>query len=232
MNGKRAFIHVVDDDVAFRRGLERLLKAVGYDVFGHESASHFLKSGLVQQRGCILLDVQMSGLSGTDLQDKLLNLNCKLPIIFLTGHGDFPTIVRTIKKGAEDFIAKPAPKTILLGAIERSLQRYDDECEQKARLDLCREHLNSLTPREREVFGLVVRGKLNKQIAYELDASERTVKAHRHNIVQKFEVKSLAELVSIAERLGVLREPEDWGSPGKLRTLSVARRNRPVKAAG
>jgi RNA polymerase sigma factor (sigma-70 family) len=137
------------------------------------------------------------------LQARLVELGNALPIIFLTGHGDIPMSVRAIKTGAEDFLSKPVPKQTLLEAVERALGRYEDGREQRERLNALRALVGAFTPREREVFALVVRGKLNKQIAFELGTSERTIKAHRHNIMQKLQVHSLAEAVSIAERLGL-----------------------------
>jgi FixJ family two-component response regulator len=199
-------IHIVDDDPSVRTALARTLKAAGYQVSIHESAHHLLQNLPAPGRGCILLDVQMPGLNGPQLQEALAKMNFELPIIFLTGHGDFPTSVRAIKAGAEDFLAKPAPRKVLLEAIERALNRYDDRHQHNVRMSMYRKHFYALTPRERQVFTLVVRGKLNKQIGYELGTSERTVKAHRHNIMQKFEVRSLAELVSIAEHLGELAD--------------------------
>jgi RNA polymerase sigma factor (sigma-70 family) len=146
----------------------------------------------------------MPDLSGPELQARLVELGNTLPIVFLTGHGDIPMTVQAIKTGAEDFLSKPVPKKTLLEAIERALARYDDGREQRERLNALRTLVAAFTPREREVFALVVRGKLNKQIAFELGTSERTIKAHRHNIMQKLQVHSLAEAVSIAERLGLL----------------------------
>jgi FixJ family two-component response regulator len=204
MDADGAIIHIVDDDLSMRTSLSRMLKTAGYQVAIHESANHLLQHLPLSERGCILLDVQMPELSGPQLQDTLAKMNFELPIICLTGHGDFPTSVRAIKAGAEDFLAKPAPRKVLLEAIERALKRYDETHEQNLRMSIYRRHFEALTPREREVFGLVVRGKLNKQIGHELGPSERTIKAHRHNIMQKFGVRSVAELVSIAEHLGVL----------------------------
>jgi len=129
-----------------------------------------------------------------------------LPIVLLTGHGDIPTSVKAIKAGAEDFLSKPATKATLLGAVERALGRYHEMHQRHERLGALRALVDSFTRRESEVFALVVRGKLNKQIAFELGTSERTVKAHRHNIMQKLKVHSLAEAVSIAERLGIVKE--------------------------
>jgi len=206
MNADSSTIHIVDDDLSVRTAVGRVLRAAGYQVALYESANRLLEN-LPAERGCILLDVQMPGLNGPQLQDVLGKMDCALPIIFLTGHGDIPTSVRAIKAGAEDFLSKPAPKTVLLEAVERALKRYDDLHEQNVRMHLFRARYSSLTPREREVFGLVVRGKLNKQIAYDLGTSERTIKAHRHSIMQKFEAKSLAELVSIAEKLEITGVP-------------------------
>jgi FixJ family two-component response regulator len=154
--------------------------------------------------GCILLDVQIPGLSGPDLQGRLRELGSWLPIVFLTGHPDTPTTVRTIKAGAEDFLTKPVESEKLLGAIERALARHSLEHGERQRLNEMRALLTTLTPREREVFGLVVRGKLNKQIAHQLGTTERTIKAHRHQVMEKMKARSLAELVASAERLGLL----------------------------
>ena len=146
----------------------------------------------------------MAGLSGPQLQDQLAELGCRLPIVFITGHGDIPTSVRTIKAGAEDFLTKPVHKERLLEAIRRALVRYEEMCEQDSRIALLRSLHSRLTPREHEVFALLVRGNPHKQIAHALGTSERTIKMHRRNVMQKFEVQSLAELAVIAERLGLL----------------------------
>lgn len=200
-------IHVVDDDLSFRGAVRRLLLACGYEVVLYESADELLEKLPSPERGCILLDVKMPGVSGPQLQERLAAMGYTVPIVFMTGHGDLPTSVRAIKAGAEDFLAKPVDKDTLLEAIERALRHYDDAHERQVRLQVLRELLGTLTPREREVFGLVVRGKLNKQIAHELGTSERTIKAHRHSIMLKLQVRSLAELVSLAERLDVLGGP-------------------------
>jgi FixJ family two-component response regulator len=196
-----SLIHVVDDDSSVRTALSRVLRAAGHQVSLYESGKQLMDNLPEPTRGCILLDVQMPGLSGPKLQEMLTKIGFELPIIFLTGHGDIPSSVRAIKAGAEDFLSKPASKKDLLEAIERALQRYDGAHEDHVRLQALREQFSTLTPREREVFGLVVRGNLNKQTAHELGTSERTIKAHRHSIMEKFGVKSLAELVSIADTL-------------------------------
>jgi FixJ family two-component response regulator len=201
-----ATIHVVDDESAVRNAMARLLRSIGYEVSLYGSAAEFLARPPKPERGCVLLDVQMPGLSGPELQDQLTKSGWLLPIVFLSGHGDIPMSVRAIKAGAEDFLAKPARKEVLQDAIERALRRYDESCERNSRMNVQRQNELRLTPREREVFNLVVRDRMNKQIAYELGASERTIKAHRGSVMTKFQVRSLAELVSIAEHLGVLQE--------------------------
>ena len=204
MPADAAIIHVIDDDEAIRIALSRLLRASGYQVMIYPSANDFLNNMPDTARGCILLDVQMPGISGLQLQEALAGAGSELPIIFLSGHGDIAMSVKSIKAGAEEFLTKPVDKGLLLKAIEQALSHYDQAYKRDAQLNALRKLVATLTPRETEVFGLVVRGKLNKQIAHELGASERTIKAHRHNIVAKLQVHSTAALVSIAERLGVL----------------------------
>ncbi len=201
---KPATVHLIDDDASVRTSIGRLLRGLGYQVRPHASASEFLSQLGEFERGCILLDVQMPGLSGPQLQQELINKRCPLPIIFLTGHGDIPMSVRAIKAGADDFLPKPATKEALASAIEHALGRYDESFARAAETNMQRERLMKLTPREHEVLNLVIRGKMNKQIAYELGASERTIKAHRHSVMTKLQVRSLAELVSVAEHLGLL----------------------------
>lgn len=198
-------VHVVDDDASFRTAIERRLKLAGYDVATYASALELLDHlpGDAQP-GCILLDVQIPDVSGPELQSRLTELGSTVPIVFLTGHADTATTVRAIKAGAEDFLTKPVSSEQLIDAIERALARQEAAREQRGKLDLLRALVSSLTPRERQVFDLIVRGRINKQIAYELGTTERTVKAHRHQVMEKMRVHSLAELVSIAERLGLL----------------------------
>jgi FixJ family two-component response regulator len=199
-------VHVVDDDTSFRTALERRLRHAGYEVETYSSAQHLLDRlvGGVEKPGCILLDVQMPGLSGLELQNHLVELGSILPIVFVTGHSDIPTTVRAIKAGAEDFLTKPIPSEQMIAAIERALIRYDLARSQRTELDSFLALIATLTPRERQVFDLIARGKINKQVANELGTTERTVKAHRHEVMQKLQAQSLAELVSRAVRLGVL----------------------------
>lgn len=197
-------IHIVDDDASFRKATSRLLKASGYEVVDYESAENFLAAVADARPGCILLDVQMPALNGLQLQQELARLSRRWPVIFMTGHGDIPTSVRAIKAGAEDFLSKPVSKQILLEAIERALVRHAITQQGIDQLNSLQSLITTLTPREAEVFSLMVRGKPNKQIAHQLGTSERTVKAHRHMVMQKLQVQSFAEAVSIAERVGLL----------------------------
>ena len=206
MSEPTPLIHIVDDDDAYRTAVARLLEASGYRVAQYPSALALLAKPPPTEPGCILLDVQMEGLSGLQLQERLSELGHALPIVFLTGHADVPSSVRAIKAGAEDFLTKPAPKDVLLAAVKRALERCRAVQEKYVRDDAQQALLGKLTPREREVFDLVVRGKLNKQIAYELGTSERTIKAHRRSIMHKLHMRSFAELVLFAERLRVLAE--------------------------
>ncbi len=204
MRSAAPLIHVVDDDDGFRTAVARLLRASGYDVALHESGERFLEAHPPDGPGCILLDLRMAGLSGLELQERLIGSNNDLPVIFLTGAGDIPTSVHAIKAGAEDFLSKPVSKEILLNAVRRALDRCESEHRRRLELNSLRDRIARLTPREREVLALVVRGRLNKQIAGDLGTAERTIKAHRHRIMEKLEVKSVAELASIAERLGMI----------------------------
>jgi FixJ family two-component response regulator len=201
-------VHVVDDDASFRRAVARLLRACGYQVAVYETGDQLLANGNWKEPGCILLDVQMSGLNGLELQDRLRQLDSILPIIFLSGHGDIPSSVRAIKAGAEDFLSKPVEEKTLLDAVDRAVASYRVRREQHDRLETLRARVARLSPRESQVFESVVRGKRNKQIAFDLVTSLRTIKAHRQIIMQKLQVHSLAEAVSIAEQLGAVGAPK------------------------
>ena len=201
-----ATIHVVDDDTLFRNSVARLLGASGYKTAIYESGDQFLKKLPLSEAGCILLDLQMGGMSGFELQERLTKAGNILPIIFLTAHGDIGAGVHAIKAGAEDFLPKPVSGEALLQCVELALARNAEQRQRQARLDGMRDLVTSLTPREAQVFALVVRGKLSKQIAYELGTTVRTIKAHRQAVMDKLGVKSFAEAVSIAERLGMLAE--------------------------
>jgi RNA polymerase sigma factor (sigma-70 family) len=203
-------VYVVDDDTAFRTAIERRLKKAGYEVATYSSAQHLLdRLPNETELGCILLDVRIPGLSGPELQGRLRELGSTLPIVFLTGFADVPTTVLTIKAGAEDFLTKPVSSEDLLAAVERALAHHQAGRSQRDRLDAMRAHLAMLTPRERQVFELVIRGKTNKEVANKLGATERTIKAHRHRVMEKLQVQTIAELVSLAERAGVLTDLSD-----------------------
>lgn len=201
-------VYVVDDDKSFRMAIGALLEACGYRTFLCESARQLLDHPLHDETGCILLDVQMPGLSGPQLQRDLVDRGCDLPIVFMSGHGDIPTAVQTIKAGAEDFLAKPIAQARLLEAIERALARFEAVRASQSEKYMLLARLGTLTPRERQVFDHLVRGLPHKQIAYLLAISERTVKLHRHEVVRKLQVRSLAELAAIAERLRLLPRAE------------------------
>ena len=199
-------IHIVDDDASFRAALERRLRKGGYDVAQYSSAQELLDR-LPDEgaTGCILIDVRIPGLSGPELKARLTELGSTLPIIFLTGYPDVRMIVKAVKAGAEDFLIKPVASEQLLGAIARAIAHHEQLRDERSTRTTLRARVGTLIPRKHQVFELVVQGKMNKQIARLLGTSERTIKAHRHRIMDKMCVQSLAELVAIAERLGVLR---------------------------
>lgn len=196
-------IHIVDDDRSFRVSIGRLVEASGYRAAIYESGDDILTRLSGSEPGCILLDLQMPGLNGLELQGRLAEKAPLLPILFLSGVGSIEATVRAMKAGAEDFLEKPVSREKLLGAIDRALLRCEEQRNSNAQVLALQALVASLTPREYQVFALAVRGKRNKQIAFELGTSERTVKAHRRNVMEKLGVNSLAEAVSIADRLGL-----------------------------
>jgi FixJ family two-component response regulator len=212
MTDAKGVVHVIDDDPSWRTSVQRLLSALGYVVALFESAEQFLEASELKVPGCVLLDMRMPGLSGLQLQERLVAMRRRVPVIFVSGHGDIPTSVLAMKLGAEDFLTKPVDTDLLVRAVERAIQRDREEREERAQLESLHERLRALTPSERKVFDLVIRGKLNKQIAGELGTAERTIKWHRHNLMEKLQLQSLAELVSMAERLG-LNDPRGKASP-------------------
>ena len=203
-------IHIVDDDHSFRTAVGRLLSASGYGITLYGSGEELLaRIHDIVPDCCILLDLDMPGLDGLALQEQLMQQAPLLPVVFLSGHGDIKASVRAMKAGAVDFLEKPLNGTILLEAIGRSLQRAVARREEFERNHAARIRLASLTPREVEVLQLLVRGTLNKQIAHALGTSERTIKAHRHNLIEKMGARNIAEAVSIAERYGVIAAAEE-----------------------
>jgi FixJ family two-component response regulator len=199
-------IHVVDDDASWRVSVKRLLSALGYRVALHEDAKVFLDTADLGPPGCVLLDLRMPGLDGLQVQQRLVEMRRRVPIVFVSAHGDIPTSVVAVKSGAEDFLTKPVDTDVLLSAIERAVDRDRAQRAGQEQLAALRARVQALTPAERKVFDRVVRGRLNKQIGIELGTTERTVKWHRHNLMQKLGLQSLAELVSLAERLGLIDE--------------------------
>jgi FixJ family two-component response regulator len=194
-------VFVIDDDSSMRSAIKRLLEAVGLNVQTFASALEFLESELPDVPGCVILDVRMPGLSGLDLQREMAGKGIELPIIFVTGHGDIPMTVRAMKEGAVEFLTKPFRDQDLLDAIGHAIERDRTARRQRAEAAELRGRFDSLTPREREVMKLVVSGLLNKQIAVELGASEKTIKVHRGQVMHKMEADSLAELVRMGEKL-------------------------------
>ncbi len=203
MTDERTTVFIIDDNPSARRGLSRLVRAAGMSVEAYGSAQEFLERKHYDGYGCILLDIKMPGLNGLELQEELVKADYSMPIIFVSGHADVPMTARAMKKGAVDFLTKPVDGDHLLKVINESLAR--DRENRKAFSDKAkiREQLATLTPREYEVMTFVIAGMLNKQIAYELEIAEDTVKIHRGRMMRKMKVESVAELVRITEIVGV-----------------------------
>lgn len=195
-----ATVSIVDDDAGVRRALGRLLRAHGYGVIEYRSGDDFLENG-VDHRGCMILDVQMPGLDGLELQEEMSLMGIDLPIVFITAHGDVPKSVRAMKKGAVDFLQKPFDEADLLRAISLAIERDLQERDRHAERAVIEERVKRLTRREYEVFVRVSKGSLNKQVAAELGVTVKTIKAHRARVMRKMEADSLASLVRMAERI-------------------------------
>ena len=196
-------VFVVDDYAPGRRSISRLLRAAGFSVTAFASAGEFLAQYDPQTSGCLVLDLAMPAVSGLELQGILADRGSLLPIIFLTAHGDIPTSVQAMKRGATDFLTKPVNDEDLLAAVRVAIEKHGALRREQAELSEIRARLAKLTPREREVLEYVVAGKLNKQIAGELGTVEQTVKIHRAHVMQKMRVQSVAELVRMTERCGI-----------------------------
>jgi FixJ family two-component response regulator len=201
MSNAEAMVFVIDDDESMREALKSLIRSVGLRVETFASAQEFLESRRPNVAACLILDVRMPGLSGLDLQRDLVERNIHIPIIFITGHGDIPMSVRAMKAGAVEFLTKPFRDQDLLDAIQQALDRDRLARSHQAETAELHHRYQSLTPRESEVFGLVVKGLLNKQIALQLGTSEITIKLHRRQVMEKMDAASLADLVRMAERL-------------------------------
>ena len=196
-------VFIVDDDASFRESLKDLIESVGLRAEVFASAQEFLRSKCPDVPGCLVLDVRLKGLSGLDLQKRMAENGMEIPIIFMTGHGDIPMTVQAMKAGAVEFLTKPFRDQDLLDAIQQALERDRESREQRTKIEELHIRYRSLTPREREVMALVVAGLLNKQIAGELGTSEASVKVHRQHVMEKIGAGSLAELVRMADKLGI-----------------------------
>jgi FixJ family two-component response regulator len=194
-------VHLVEDDASTRSALARLLRGVGYDVVEYSSALEFQRRPRIPRTECVLIDVQLPGLTGLDLQQALTDSHDPTPVVFLTGHGDISMSVQAMKSGAVDFLTKPADQSAVLQAIGRALARSRGTRDLVALLEELRTRYATLTSRERQVLTHVVTGKLNKQIAAEIGTTERTVKAHRQKVMEKMHAKSIADLVRMAHAL-------------------------------
>ena len=208
MNNSNQTIYIVDDDPSIRKSLGRLLKSTGYEVELFGSAREFLQADTIcEGPSCLVLDVKMPELSGFELQEELNRKGYSLPIVFITGHGDIPMGVKAMKNGAVDFLAKPFDEKDLLNAVQEALSRDSKNRKTMDERSTILKKIDSLTPREFEILTYVITGMLNKQIAYHLKISEKTVKVHRGRVMEKMDVDSVAQLVRLADKVGV--QPAD-----------------------
>ena len=202
-----ACIVVIDDDASVRKALDNLFKSVGFAVELFSSPQDFLQSGRADRPGCIVLDVRFPGRSGLDMQRELASANAQLPIIFITGYGDIPMSVRAMKAGAVEFLTKPFRDQDLLDAVGAAIEKDRERRAGKSRLVELQARFETLTARERQVMSLVVAGRLNKQIAGELGVSEMTVKMHRRQVMRKMQAGGVAQLVRLADQIGIAAAP-------------------------
>ena len=196
-------IFVIDDDPSVCKGISRLVRSAGFDVETFATARDFLDSGKTDGPGCIILDVRMPEMTGPELQEKLSKTEYSMPVIFLSAHGDVPITAQAMKKGAVDFLTKPVDRDDLLEAIHISLTTDAEKCAERIENNSLQEYFKKLTPREYEIMTYVITGMLNKQIAFELNISEETVKIHRGRVMKKLEIVSVAELVRLCEKVGI-----------------------------
>jgi len=200
---EQSTVLVVDDDASVREALSDLFQSVGLMVEVYASAQDFLKNERPEGPGCLVLDVRLPGKSGLDFQQELSAANINLPIVFLTGHGDIPMSVRAMKAGAVEFLTKPFREQDLLDAVQTAIERDRVNREDQKLVTMLRQRFASLTPREQSILALVVAGRRNKQIAFEIGTSEVTVKVHRTNLMRKLQASSLADLIMMATKLGI-----------------------------
>jgi FixJ family two-component response regulator len=205
-SAKEPIVYVIDDDVVMREALSSLFRSVGLQVQVFSSAPELLQGKLAEIASCLVLDIRLPGVSGLEFQAELAKAGINIPIIFMTGHGDIPMSVKAMKAGAVDFLEKPFRHQEMLDAVALAIDRDRKRREGEKTLSELQARLESLTPREREVIGLVTAGMMNKQIAGEMGVSEITVKIHRGHLMRKMQARSLADLVRMAEALGVRRE--------------------------
>ena len=203
MTESQPIVFIIDDDISVRDGISDLLRSVGLDAHTYGSTQEFVSSKRPDASGCIILDVRLPGRSGLDFQQTLRELGIRLPVIFITGHGDIPISVRAMKSGAIEFLTKPINEQQLLDAVQAGIELDRANRQDDALATELRARFDSLTPREREIMSLVVSGKLNKQIGFQVGLSEMTVKVHRSHVMQKMQAKSVVDLVRMADKLGV-----------------------------
>jgi len=213
MREPKVFIAVVDDDLSVREGLESLIRSAGCRVETFASAQEFLARPYTEAPNCLILDLQLPGLSGLDLQKRMAEVGLEIPIVFLTGHGNIPASVRAMKAGAVEFLTKPFDDEELLHAIQEAIERDRRNRQQHREMHELQVRYESLTGREQEVMQQVVSGLLNKQVAAELNITEFTVKVHRGQVMRKMRADSLADLVRMADKLGI-RRLRGFGSGG------------------
>jgi FixJ family two-component response regulator len=203
LQGSDGIVAIVDDDPSVRRGLERLIRSLGWKAETFASAQEFLARPWTEAPSCLVLDLQLPDLSGLDLQKRMAEAGLEIPIVFLTGHGDIPASVKAMKAGAVEFLTKPVDEQDLLNAIQEAIERDRRTREHQAETRDLRDRYQSLTAREQEVMQQVISGLLNKQVALDLNITEDTVKFHRGHIMRKMRADSLADLVRMAENLGI-----------------------------
>jgi FixJ family two-component response regulator len=203
MSVNKAVVYIVEDDLSFRKSVERLVRASGFEAVVFESADAFLAQSCIRRPSCLLLDVQLPGINGLELQQKLIEKGSGLPIIFMTGHGDIPMSVKAMKKGAVDFLPKPFESKDLRSSIQKALESDSQNRKIENQTDKIKSLVDTLTPREQEVLSWVITGKPNKQIASALGTTVKTIKVHRSRVMHKTGVTSLVELVHLAQKANI-----------------------------